>query len=93
MVNLPMLATVIFILRVWSPGRNIIVVLVVKYNSASCAYSYSVAQVELSGQDEHKVLAVGVTQYTLLAEQQGNVPKSSASAATRAMNDVDIVTL
>ena len=55
--------------RTWSPGKNTIVVLEVKYSSASCAYSESVAQlVELSGQDEH-VAKVGVTQYTLLAEQ------------------------
>ena len=39
MVNLLILAAVIFIPRVWSPGRNTIVVLKVKYNSAFCAYS------------------------------------------------------
>ena len=44
MVSLDMLATVIFISRVWSPDKNTIVVLEVKYNSSSCAYSDSVAQ-------------------------------------------------
>ena len=38
------LATVIFVSRVWSPGKNTIVVLEVKYSSASCAYSESVVQ-------------------------------------------------
>ena len=38
MVSLHMLATVIFISRVWSPGKNTIVELEVKYSSASCAY-------------------------------------------------------
>ena len=37
-VSLDMLATVIFISRVWSPGKNTIVELEVKYSSASCAY-------------------------------------------------------
>ena len=44
MVNLATLTTVIFISRTWSPGKNTIVVLEVKYSSASCAYSESVAQ-------------------------------------------------
>ena len=69
MVSLATLATVIFVLRTWSPGKNTIAVLVVKYSSASCAHSESVAQwVELGGQDEHEVV-VGVTQYTFSAEQ------------------------
>ena len=69
MVSLATLATVMFISRVWSPGKNTIVVLDVKYSSASRAYSESVVQlVELWGQDEHEV-AVGVTQYTFSAEQ------------------------
>ena len=44
MVNLATLATMILISRAWSPGKNTIVVLEVKYSSASCAYSESVAQ-------------------------------------------------
>ena len=69
MVSLVTLATVIFTSRTWSPGKNTIVVLEVKYSSASCAYSESVVQsVELGGQDEHEV-AVIVTQYTFSAEQ------------------------
>ena len=69
MVSLATLATAISASRTWSPGKNTIVVLKVKYRSASCAYSESVVQlVELSGQDEHEA-TVGVTQYTLLAEQ------------------------
>ena len=40
MVNLDALATVIVVSRVWSPGK----VLEVKYRSAACAYSESVAQ-------------------------------------------------
>ena len=43
-VSLATLATVIFLSRMWSPGKNTIVVLEVKYSSASCAYSESVAQ-------------------------------------------------
>ena len=87
MVNLVTLKTVILILRAWSPGKNTIVVLEVKYSSASCAYSESVVQLaELSGQDEHEV-AVGVTQYTFSAEQQERVLMSSA--ATMAINGVD----
>ena len=39
-----MLATVIFVSRIWSPGKNTIVVFEVKYSSASRAYSESVAQ-------------------------------------------------
>ena len=69
MVSLVTLATVIFVSRAWSPGKNIIMVLDIKYHSASFAYSESVVQLaELEGQDEHEV-AVGVTQYTLSAEQ------------------------
>ena len=68
-VNLVTWATMILVSRVWSPGKNTIVVLEVKYSSASCAYSESVVQlVELGGQDEHEV-AVGATQYTFSAEQ------------------------
>ena len=44
MVSLATLATVIFVSRVWSPGKNTIVVLEVKYRSASRAYSESVVQ-------------------------------------------------
>ena len=44
MVNLVTLATVIFLSRAWSPDKNTIVVLEVKYSPASCAYSESVAQ-------------------------------------------------
>ena len=43
-VSLVTLATVIFISRVWLPGKYTIMVLEVKYSSASCAYSESVAQ-------------------------------------------------
>ena len=43
-VSLAMFETVIFVSRVWSPGKNTIVVLEVKYSSASCAYSESVVQ-------------------------------------------------
>ena len=43
-VSLDTLTTVIFLSRTWSPGKNTIVVLEVKYSSASCAYSESVAQ-------------------------------------------------
>ena len=43
-VNLATLPTVILVSRVWSPGKNTIVVLEVKYSSASCAYSESVVQ-------------------------------------------------
>ena len=68
-VSLDMLAALIFISRTWSPGKNTIVVLVVKYISVSRAYSESVEQwIELGGQDEQEV-AVGVTQYTFSAEQ------------------------
>ena len=44
MVSLAMFETVIFVSRTWSPGKNTIVVLEVKYSSASFAYSESVAQ-------------------------------------------------
>lgn len=43
MVNLPMPATVIFTSKVWSPGKNTIVVLEVKF-SVSYAYSERVVQ-------------------------------------------------
>ena len=78
-VRLDTLATVIFLSRTWSPGKNTIVVLEAKYSSASCAYSESVVQLaELWGQDEHEV-AVGVTQYTFSAEQY----ESSNATRTR----------
>ena len=82
MVNLDMLATVIFISRVWSPDKNTIVVLEVKYDLACCAYSESVAQwIELWGQSEHEVSVgwVGVTHYTFSAEQQERVLSSSVA--------------
>ena len=64
-----MLATQIFISRTWSPGKNTIVVLEVKYILVFCAYSESVEQwIELGGHDEHEV-AVDVIQYTFSAEQ------------------------
>ena len=44
MVNLATFATAIFVSRVWSPGKNTIVVLEVTYSSASCACSQSVVQ-------------------------------------------------
>ena len=44
MVNLVTLATVILLSRVWLPSKNTIVVLEVKYSSASCTYSESVVQ-------------------------------------------------
>ena len=44
MVSLATLATVIVLSRTWSPDKNTIVVLEVKYSSASCAYSESIAQ-------------------------------------------------
>ena len=44
MVSLVTLATVIFVSRTWSPGKNTIVVSELKYSSASCAYSESVEQ-------------------------------------------------
>ena len=44
MVSLVTLAIVIFISRTWLPDKNTIVVLEVKYTSASCAYSESVVQ-------------------------------------------------
>ena len=43
-VSPTLLATVMFLSRMWSPSKNTIVVLAVKYNSASCAYSESVEQ-------------------------------------------------
>ena len=46
MVRLATLATEILVLRTWSPGKNTIVVLVIKYSSASRAYSESVVQWE-----------------------------------------------
>ena len=42
MVNQDILATVIFASRTWSPGKNTIVVLELKYRSASFAYTESV---------------------------------------------------
>ena len=44
MIRLVLSATVIFLSRIWSPGKNTIVVLEVKYSLASCAYSESVVQ-------------------------------------------------
>ena len=44
MVSLATLVTVIVLSRAWSSGKNTIVVLEVKYSSATCAYSDSVAQ-------------------------------------------------
>ena len=44
MVSSVTLATVIVLSRTWSPGKNTIVVLEVKYLSNSCAYSESVPQ-------------------------------------------------
>ena len=70
MVSPATLATVIFAVRVWSPGKNTMVVLEVKYNSGSRVYSASVVQLfELRGQDEHEASTLGVTQYTFSAEQ------------------------
>ena len=86
MVSPATLATVIFVSRTWSPVKNTMVVLEVKYSSVSCAYSESAAQWVLCGQDEHEV-AVGVTQYTFSAEQYERVLMSNA--ATRTMNGVD----
>ena len=69
MVKLDTSATMIFASRMWSPDKNTIVVLEVKYSSALRAYSESVVKlVELSGQDEHEA-TVGVTQYTFSVEQ------------------------
>ena len=85
MVSLDTLTTVILVSRTWSPGKNTIVVLEVKYSSASCAYSESVAQWVLRGQDEHEV-AVGVTQYTFSMEEWERVLMSST--ATRTMDGV-----
>ena len=79
-VKLDMLATVKFVSRTCSPGRNTIVVLDVRYDWGLCAYSESGAQwVEFWGQAEHDV-AVGVTQYTSSAVQQ--VLKSSDAIRT-----------
>ena len=86
MVNLATLATVTEASRTWSPGKNTIVVLEVKYCSASCAYSESVVQLaELRGQDEHEAI-VGVTQYTFSAKQCALVV---SSAATIRIHDAD----
>ena len=69
MVKLDTSATMIFASRTWSPDKNTIVVLEVKYSSALRVYSESVVQlVELSGQDEHEA-TVDVTQYTFSVEQ------------------------
>ena len=46
MVSLATLATVMVLSRTWSPGKNTIVVLEVKYISAFCAYSESVEQLD-----------------------------------------------
>ena len=82
MVSLDMLATLTFMSRTWSPDKNSIVVLEVKYSSASCAYTESVEQlIELEGQDEHEV-AVGVTQYTFSVEQREGVLTRSAAMQT-----------
>ena len=43
-VSLAMFETVMLVSRIWSPGKNTIVVLEVKYSSASRAYSESVVQ-------------------------------------------------
>ena len=64
-----MLLSVMFLSRAWSPGKNSKVVFEVKYDTAFCAYSESVAHlIESGGQDEHEEI-LGVTQYTLLAQQ------------------------
>ena len=82
MVNLVTLATVMFVSRVWSPGKNTMVVLEVKYSSVSCAYAESVAQwVDLGGQDEHEV-TLGLTQYTFSAVQYRRMYMSSAVTKT-----------
>ena len=81
-VSLDILATLTFMSRTWSPGKNTIVVLEVKYSSASCAYSESVEQlIELGGQDEHGV-AVFVTQYRFSVQQQKRVLMRSAAMQT-----------
>ena len=55
-ISLDTLATMTLISRAWLPSRNDIVVLEVKYVSASCAYSESVVQwIELEGHKEHEV--------------------------------------
>ena len=70
MVSLATLAIVMFVLRVWSPGKNTMVVFEVKYSSGSRVYAESVVQLlELRGQDEHEALTLSVTQYTFSAEQ------------------------
>ena len=72
-VSLDILATLTFTSRTWSPDKNSIVVLEIKYNSGSCAHSDNVQQlIELEGQDEHEA-AVGVTQYTFSVEQREGV--------------------
>ena len=83
------LVTVKFVSRAWSPGKNIIVVLEVKYTSASCTHSESVAQWILWGQDEHEV---GVTQYPLSAEQQEKVLVKSVATRTIMMCTSCVVT-
>ena len=45
-VSLATLATVMVLSRTWSPGKNTIVVLEVKYISAFCTYSESVEQLD-----------------------------------------------
>ena len=55
-VSLDIMVTLTFMSRTWSPDKNSIVVLEIKYNSGSCAYSDSVEQlIELEGQEEHEV--------------------------------------
>ena len=86
MTSLATLATVMLVSRVWSPGKNTIVVLEVKHSSACYEYSESVVQLaELWGQAEHEV-AVGVSR--ILSR---TVCKSfnEYSAATMAVNVVD----
>ena len=67
------------------PGKNTIVVFDVKYISAFCVYSESVAQWVLREQDEHEV-AVGVTQYIFSAEEWESVLMSNA--VTRKVNGI-----
>ena len=87
MISQETLTTVISASRTWSPGKNTIVVLEVKYRSASCEYSESVVQLaELEGQDEHEV-ALDVIQYIFPAEQQERVLMNSV--ATRTVNSME----
>ena len=89
MISQETLTTVISASRTWSPGKNTMVVLSVKYCLAFCAYSESVVQLaELEGQDEHEV-ALDVTQYTFSVEQQERVLLNSA-ATLRTVNIMEI---